>query len=266
MFLSVLMRNAGNRTERGSVLRDSRNGSSVSEKVLRVNRLRAYFIVSAIALATHCCGAHAKLELNGLFSDHMVMQRGMEVPVWGWAEPGEGVTVVLARQEKSARADAAGKWIVRLDPMQPGAPRRMTIKGKSETLEVNDILVGEVCVASGQSNMSWPLNQAADAQKESANANSPEIRLFNVLNARAPKAPSDRLPTVHDPRIKNMNVWMPCDPDTFKEFSAVAYFFGRELHRNLHVPIGLIANAVGNTPIEAWISRDACLSRYEDRA
>ena len=228
---------------------------------LSIPRPRSGFVqlLAAALLALACCGVGAQERLSQLFSDHMVMQRGMRVPVWGWAEPGETITVSIDAQTQVAVANAAGKWMVRLDPMQTGAPRQMTVKSRTETIEVNDILLGEVWLASGQSNMEWKLKQARDGPKEVAGSSDPQIRLFNVPKAIAPKAPVDRLPAAH-PQIKNMNAWLPSSPDTAGEFSAVAYFFARNLRQSLNVPVGIISNAVGASAIEAWISHGAYLA------
>lgn len=225
---------------------------------LSIPKPRSGFVqlLAAVLLALACCSIGAQERLSQLFSDHMVMQRGMPVPVWGWAEPGETITVSIDAQTKVAVANAAGKWMVRLDPMQTGAPRKMTVKGRVETTEVNDILLGEVWLASGQSNMAWPLKQSVNGAQEVGNSEYPEIRLFNVPNALAPKAPAERLPA-GNPLVKDMNAWLPASPATTGEFSAVGYFFARGLYKSLNVPIGIIANAAGGSPIEAWISHDA---------
>ncbi|MCX7047088.1 MAG: sialate O-acetylesterase [Candidatus Sumerlaeota bacterium] len=231
-------------------------------------------ILFGIVFAFTGAQAFAALELSTLFCDHMVMQRGMKVPVWGWAEAGEEITVSItqqpkvgeeitvsiAQQTKTGTANAAGKWMVRLDPMETGAPRKMTVKGKTGSREVNDILLGEVWVCSGQSNMAWPLKQAKNGAQEVAGANYPEIRLFDVPNAMAAKGPIERLQNSNPIVAKNFCVWRPCSPDTAKDFSAVAYFFGRDLHQAMHIPVGLISNSVGGSPIVAWISHDALMA------
>ncbi len=184
----------------------------------------------------------------------------MQVPVWGWAEAGEKITVSIDQQTKTCTADPAGKWMVRLDPMETGTPRKMTVKGKSGALEITDILLGEVWLCSGQSNMAWPLKQAMNGQQEVAEAIYPEIRLFDVPNAMDSKVPLERLQNNNPIVQKNYCIWRPCSPDTAKDFSAVAYFFGRDLHQALHVPVGLINNSVGGSPIVAWISHSALMA------
>lgn len=217
-------------------------------------------ILPVIALILTCGTAEAEVQLSQLFCDHMVLQRDMKVPVWGWAEPGEEIAVSIDKQLKTGKADEAGKWLVRLDPMQLGAPRTMTVKGRNNSLVVHDILLGEVWLCSGQSNMAWLLRQAKDGQKEVAAAHYPEIRFFNVPNAMDSKAPLERLQNDNPVVQTNYCNWRPCSPDTAKEFSAVAYFFGRDIHRSLRAPVGLINNSVGGSPIVAWISHSALMA------
>jgi hypothetical protein len=124
--------------------------------------------IVAIVILLSCLSTHAEVQLAQLFCDHMVTQRNVEVPVWGWAEPGEEITVTIDQQTKTSRTNADGKWMVRLDSMATGAPRKMTVKGNADSLEVNVILLGEVWLCSGQSNMSWPLTQAMGYPDRSA--------------------------------------------------------------------------------------------------
>lgn len=216
------------------------------------------FFVTFVVLS--CARAiQAEVQLAQLFCDHMVMQRSMMVPVWGWAERDEEVTVSIDRQTKLCKADGAGKWIVRLDRMEAGEPRKMIVKGKANAVEVSDILVGEVWICSGQSNMAWPLKQALNGDKEVADADHPEIRLFSVPYAETPNGPVDRIKVTPPNRC----LWELCSPKTAGDFSAVGYFFGRELQHTLQVPVGLISHAVGGSSIESWISRDAFMRDSE---
>jgi sialate O-acetylesterase len=227
---------------------------------------RIQYCLAGIVGMVGCGLAHAKLEVPALFSDHMVMQRDMEVPVWGWADAGEQITVSIGAQKKSAKANAAGKWMVRLDAMQPGTPRNMTVTGKSESMEVKDILLGEVWIASGQSNMAWQLKSAQDGKRAIAEANHPQIRLFNMPKALAPKAPSERLSAGDLRTTKYANTWMATSPEVAQEFSAVAYYFARDIHQSLRVPVGIIANAMPSSSIEAWISHDAFMGDPDFKA
>lgn len=221
-----------------------------------MNLKRILIVLCVVALFN--CRAGAAVQLAQLFGDHMVMQRNVVVPVWGWADPGEQIAVVIDQQTKTTTADASGKWMVKLDPMDAGSPRKMEVKGKSETLEVNDILLGEVWICAGQSNMVWPVKGSKEPQNVAASANFPEIRLFEVGNGASTR-PLDRMDTdaKNSPDRNARGRWNLCAPETVKAFSAVGYHFGRELHQQLKVPVGLIHNAVGATAIESWTSEKA---------
>lgn len=185
------------------------------------------------------------MKLPSLFSDHMVVQQGCPIPVWGWAQPGEKIIVTLDGKSRQGETGKDGKWMVRLPAMGAGGPHEMQVVG-TKTITLRNVLVGEVWIASGQSNMQLSVAQAADPSKEIARADHPRIRLFTV----SPHAVVDRQQDVQ-------GGWSVCSPQTVDTFSAVAYFFGRELHRRLKVPIGLINTSWGGTPAEAWTSREA---------
>lgn len=197
----------------------------------------------ALTLAALASPARADVKLPALFSDGMVLQQGCDVPVWGWAEEGERVTVKFQGQEASAEAKG-GTWRVRLKPLAAGAGGTLAVSGKN-TIEVKDVLVGEVWVCSGQSNMEWPVARSAGAEQAIADSACPRVRLFQV-----PRTESER------PRGDVAAAWRACGPDAVPKFSAIAYFFGRDLERSLGVPVGLIQSAVGGTPAEAWTSED----------
>lgn len=196
-------------------------------------------------------GARADVELPALFTDHMVLQREIPVPVWGWAEPGEAVTVTLGEQSKPAKADGKGKWSVKLAPLKAGGPLILTVRGKN-TLTIRDVLIGEVWLCSGQSNMAMTVQRSQDAEQEKAAANLPQLRMFVERSGPAPQ-----------PREKCSGQWQVCSPQTVSGFSATAYFFGRMVHKVLGVPVGLINSSVGGTPIEAWTSLEAQQARPE---
>jgi sialate O-acetylesterase len=187
----------------------------------------------------------ADVKLPAVISDHMVLQQGMKVPIWGWAETGERVRVTLANQDVEAVADIAGRWQVNLKPLEAGGPLRMTVTGDN-ILVVEDILVGEVWVASGQSNMQMNVGGCINAAKEIEAANYPKIRLFTVPNV-----------TALAPQRDIRGSWSACTPRTVAGFSAVAYFFGRDIHKDLDVPVGLIHTSWGGTVCEAWMSQKA---------
>lgn len=194
--------------------------------------------------------ASANVTLHPLFTDNMVLQQGMEVPVWGWADDGEQVSVTIDGKSATTKA-TNGKWMVRLAKMKAGGPFEMKILGNN-TLVLQNVLIGEVWVCSGQSNMQWPLSASDNAEEEVKNADYPRIRLFSV------PLTASRLPQ------ENVDgKWSVCTPETAPGFSAVGYFFGRELHKTLNVPIGLINSSWGGSAAEAWVTRQS-LESYTD--
>ncbi|MGD8176115.1 sialate O-acetylesterase [Marinimicrobium sp. ARAG 43.8] len=192
--------------------------------------------------------AHADITLPRLINDGMVLQRDARVTVWGWAEEGESVSVHF--QEKTLRTEAGekGRWQITLPEMPAGGPYTMTITGNNR-LEINDILVGDVWVASGQSNMELPMRRVAPLYQEEMNeANYPDIRYFEVPDRYAFKAPAEDL---------DAGEWVSITPETLPPVSAVSYFFARDLNRALDVPIGVINAALGGSPVESWLSEEA---------
>ncbi len=183
--------------------------------------------------------------LHPLFSDHAVLQRRVEVPVWGWTTPGARVIVSLAHQMMLAKADASGRWEARLGPFNAGGPFELRAEGP-ETAVIKDVMIGDVWLCSGQSNMEWPVALAQNAETEIAAADFPGIRLFTVPRNIA-LAPVETFEAS----------WAVCSPASVADFSAVGYFFGRELHRELGTPIGLIDASWGGTVAEAWTSAGA---------
>jgi len=199
---------------------------------------------AALCSLAMAASTRASVKPNPLFSDGMVLQQGRPVAVWGTAQDGEAVTVKFQGQEVATTAKD-GAWTVKLDALKPGGPELMTIKGQ-DTVEVKDVLVGEVWLASGQSNMEWPVRASADVEAVLASANDPMIRLFTV-----PRGGSGMPKTAVDAS------WKPCTPETVGGFSAVAFAFGKQLRKALGVPVGLINTSVGGTPAEAWTSAEA---------
>lgn len=205
--------------------------------------MRSLILVSVIGLST---ATHAALELPAIFSDHAVLQRAKTVPVWGWTEAGEEVRVAVAGKEAKATADASGNWKVDLPALEATGPQTLTITAGTETKVIKDVLIGEVWLGSGQSNMAMAVQSAKDFDAEKAAADLPTIRMFTESSAAS-----------DTPQSRGKGGWTVCHPDTVGRFSATAFFFGRELHRSLQLPVGLINSSVGGTPIESWISRDA---------
>jgi sialate O-acetylesterase len=196
--------------------------------------------------------ARADVKLPAIFGSHMVLQREQKDRVWGWADPGEEVTVQIADQSHSTKAGPDGAWQVVLDPMLAGGPHTMTVKGKN-TVTFDDVLIGDVWICSGQSNMQWSVGAAKDVELEIPAAKYPNIRLITVPNVGT-----------QEPQKNFQGEWVPCRPDTVGGFSAVGYFFGRQLHQTLGIPIGLINDAWGGSACEAWIRQDllAADSKY----
>jgi sialate O-acetylesterase len=187
--------------------------------------------------------ATADVRLPAIISDNMVIQADTKAPIWGWAAPNETVTVSIGKQKQTATADANGKWMVKLKPMKSSdKPLEMVIAGKN-IITVKNILVGQVWLASGQSNMQWSVNVTMDANSEIRNAVYPAIRLFSVARITAFSSAADC-----------NGRWVECSPQTVGNFSAVAYFFGRQLHKELRQPVGLIDSSWGGTIAETWMS------------
>jgi len=199
------------------------------------------FILLAIT-AGHCRNVIADIKLPVVISDNMVIQENAEIPIWGWASAGEQVTVSILSQKHTAYADANGQWRVVLEPLTSKLPLEMKVQGKN-TVTVQNILTGEVWLASGQSNMEWSLALSLNAEEEVKNAEYPAMRFFRV-----PSIPADELAADCNGR------WVVCTPKVAGGFSAVAYFFGRYLHKELNRPVGMIESPYGGTVIEAWMS------------
>ena len=206
--------------------------------------------VAILLLATpHAVKAqNTKPFVSPMFSDNMVLQRGMKDPVWGWAPAGTTITVTMNDETVTTVANKDGKWIAKIGPFEVGGPYKMTIDGpKTETF--SNILVGDVWICSGQSNMEFGIGNLSNAEEEINAANFPNIRLF-----AEPKL------VAMDPMDATGGSWMTCTPNNIKTdgtwagFSAVAYFFGKKLHQDLNIPIGLIHTSWGGTPAQAWTS------------
>ena len=207
--------------------------------------------LACIALALGALHLRAEVKLPALISDGMVLQQGMKVNIWGTAGDGEHISVSLGDQRVSTAADGRGQWKVKLGPLSAGGPLTLTVTGKN-TITVHDVLVGEVWVCSGQSNMEMPVGGnpqgggwgVANAQDEVTRADYPTLRMFTVEHAVASKPQTD---------VKGY--WVAAHGEAISDFSAVGYFFGRELLKVLNVPIGMIHSSWGGTPAESWTSR-----------
>ncbi|HVW19884.1 MAG TPA: sialate O-acetylesterase [Opitutaceae bacterium] len=210
-------------------------------------------VLGLAALAALVSPLSAALKLGSPFGDHMVLQQGIPVPIWGTAGPGETVTVACAGQVVTARADAQGRWMARLAALSLGGPQELSVSAGTERVSLEDVLVGEVWLASGQSNMEFSVSQkvkyfagVAREAEEIAAADYPRIRMFTgaMVKANAPQA-------------EIAGAWQVCSPQTVPAFSAVGYFFARDLQRALHVPVGIINESYGASTAEAWVQREA---------
>lgn len=202
---------------------------------------RMRLVASVLVGLLTASSALANVKLPSVLSSHMVLQQEMPIVLWGSAEPGESVTVKFAETSETATANEKGHWQVTLPPHEADSePRRMSIVGKNR-IELEDVLVGEVWLGSGQSNMEMPMTEAADSQEAIAASDHPQIRLFHITHAQAELPAKDVDAT-----------WRACTPDNVATFSAALYFFGQRLQQELQVPIGLINASWGGSPIEQW--------------
>lgn len=203
------------------------------------------YLTPAAALLALVSVSSAEVKPAPMFSEHMVLQQGVNLPVWGWADEGEEVTVRFGKQRVTAVTKNL-KWDVQLRPVKPGGPYTFSVSSKNGTIQFTNVLVGEVWVCSGQSNMEWPLNRSFQPQEDIASATNSTIRLFKV-----PKNRKDA-PTV----LLNAS-WETLSPESVASFSAVGYYFGRDLAKARNVPVGLIGTYWGGTPAESWTERES---------
>ncbi len=199
--------------------------------------------------------ARADVKTHALCSDGMVLQQKAKVNIWGTADPGEQVTIDFLGKTASAAADDKGNWLVSLDSGAAGGPHAMTITGKNK-LEYRNVLVGEVWVCSGQSNMEWwvDISGAEDKKIAKTEPHNPLIRVFKVQKRPSAEPQADVAPREGK---KITNAWVEASPETAGDFSAVGFFFGRKLHRDLKVPVGMIDSSWGGTRAEAWTRKEA---------
>jgi sialate O-acetylesterase len=201
---------------------------------------RHTLLMTILLVALCCCSAQADVRLPDIFGDHMVLQREQPIAVWGWADAGENVTVTLGETEAAATANDDGEWLVRLAPQTAGGPHSLSVTGANK-ITFSDVLIGEVWLCSGQSNMEWTVNSSDQPEVERANAKYSQIRHIKI-----PKRPAGY------PQQDVEAQWTVCSPETVGSYTAVGYFFGRYLHQQLDVPIGLINSSWGGTRIEPW--------------
>lgn len=211
----------------------------------------------SICLLLLVCAAPARAEvrLPKVIGDHMVIQQKQPATIWGWADAGEKVVVEMGESRGETKANADGKWSLKIDPPAAGGPYEVHVVG-TNTIKLTDVLVGEVWVCSGQSNMQWSVKASLNPQEEIAAAKYPNIRLFTVARNPAKEALEDCVG-------KGQAGWTDCRPGTVAGFTAVGYFFGRKLHQDLDVPVGLVNTSWGGTICEAWTSKPTLKSDEE---
>ncbi|MCR9288778.1 MAG: beta galactosidase jelly roll domain-containing protein [Bacteroidetes bacterium] len=189
----------------------------------------------------------SQLSVSKLFCDHMVMQQDHEIPVWGWANANEVITVIFDKKNFPTKADKDGNWRVKLPAMKPGESHQMKIIGSKKEIEIKDIVVGDVWLCSGQSNMEWILKATLNADIEIPKSTDQMLRHFKVKRGGAQK-PENKIPD---------GQWVTCSPETAPNFTAVGYYFGKELRQTQNIPIGLLNSSWGGSRIEAWMSAES---------
>ncbi len=213
-----------------------------------------YRTILTIFISLFVFNSQAQLSVAEIFTDHMVIQRGEVVPVWGWTAPGDEITVRFQDETVRASADKEGSWRVELPPFTAGGPHTLHIEGSSEQITLTDILVGDVWLCSGQSNMEWIVANSNNAENEIANSDHPLIRHYKVEHTWS--------------REKEQHLeggpWEVASPETTGEFSAVGYFFARELQKDVNVPIGLLNSSWGGSRIEPWMRIETVKRYLED--
>ena len=213
--------------------------------------MKKKFLLISCMIAILCRGF--SMELPAVFSDHMVLQRNTQVAVWGTSDYGEHISVEGSWGDRATTwASKTGHWLVRIQTPDAGGPYTLKINGEHREVILEDILIGEVWLCSGQSNMGWPVHKSQNPESEIRNANYPNIRFFDVKNQFTLK-----------PWNNCHGSWQVCTPQSTEYFSAAAYFFGREINRELDIPVGLIHSSWGGTPVESW-TNDRFLKQVTD--
>jgi len=214
------------------------------------NTVRCHVLMIIIGFSCHV--AEAKISLSRIFTDNMVIQRNIQIPVWGNGAPDEAVKVLFKEQVTETTCDQAGNWKVKLKPEHAGGPYELQVIS-DDTITLKNVLIGDVWLCSGQSNMWRPVTDVLNAEEEIAQSDHPRIRLYSVPRTFRKEPVSDfPIPHPDEQRVTSMQ-WEVCSPQAVKNFSAVGYFFGREVHQSQNVPVGLIKVCWGSTKIEPWM-------------
>lgn len=210
--------------------------------MITMNWLRS---AAALTVMLVALPAGADVKLPAVIGDNMVLQRDLPLPIWGTADPGESVTVTIGEESRSTTAGADGRWLVRLSPLKRSGPVAVSVVGNN-SIDLENVLLGEVWVCSGQSNMEMPVKLSNNPEEEIAAADYPKIRMFSAKHTVA-----------DEPQADVEGRWVECSPENIPGFSAVAYFFGGKLQEMVGRPVGLVKSAWGGTPAESWTSREA---------
>ncbi len=209
---------------------------------------KKYIFIFIVAISFVSAKVTAQLKLPSFFADHMVLQRDQPIYVWGWSNPNEEITAILDGASSKSISDANGKWILKIPKHKSGGPFTLIVKGKQHQIKLEDILIGDVWLASGQSNMEFKMRQAKDKYlTEISNANNPNIRQFIVKTSYVFSGPLSDVAA---------SEWKSVMPSNINDFTAVGYFFAKELYKKNGVPIGIILSSLGGTPAEAWVSKE----------
>lgn len=210
----------------------------------RFKKYDTFFLVIFCLLISQ--SIRAEIKLPGYFTDNMMLQRDMPIKIWGWGNRYETVTVSIHDQKVNTRCKKDGTWEIILSPIPYGGPYSLTVQGKENSIKIENILIGDIWLCSGQSNMEWTVEQSANSKQEVQNANYPEIRALKVPKS-IKNSPQD-----------NFNAqWEICSPSTVGAFSGIAYYYARALYKKVQIPIGIINASWGGTDIETWISDEA---------
>lgn len=217
-----------------------------------------YLVIFSFCLRNSAVAQQSlSLKLANIFSDNMVIQQGINSPIWGFANPKEKIRIEFAGKRTIAKVDKDGKWMIKLPAQKAGGPYSLKVTSKTCVVEFKNVMVGEVWLASGQSNMEFMMYKASNASHEISTANYPEIRLFSVPVSTSVQPLTDL----------SRGKWVVCDPSSVKSFSAVAFFFAQEIYKQRKVPVGIINASLGSSAAEAWTSRNMLeeLPEFKDR-
>ncbi|MCZ6672529.1 MAG: sialate O-acetylesterase [Verrucomicrobia bacterium] len=210
-----------------------------------MNRTFKFLSLTAFAVLALSVGVSADVRLPALFSDNMILQQQIGAPIWGWASPGENVRVVGSwGKAATAIAEENGSWKAFLDTPSYGGPYQLTVKGRNE-IAIKNVIIGEVWLCAGQSNMGWRLSATMEGEADGASAHYPDFRIFRSERAHN-----------HEPQNDSVAAWKECSPETAATCSAVTYYFALKLHQELGIPVGVVLQPYAGTPIEGWMPRD----------